>query len=132
MPEFFRRWAPKPFQSKTRMNERRRGSASERGYDGEWQKLQKWYRKEHPFCEECERRGYLEPMVYVDHMVPIADAPERRLDKTNLQSLCASCHQGFKRRIEAYARAANKVQYLAEWCREPEKRPKPFRIAPSA
>ncbi|WP_420796749.1 HNH endonuclease signature motif containing protein [Alkalihalophilus marmarensis] len=45
-----------------------------------------------PLCEWCERDGRLEPMVDVDHVVPVKQEWERRLDVSNLQSLCRSCH----------------------------------------
>lgn len=32
------------------------------------------------------------PAVLVDHIVPVEIAPERRLDRTNLQPLCQRCH----------------------------------------
>ena len=32
------------------------------------------------------------PAVHVDHIVPVAVAPERAFDDTNFQGLCLSCH----------------------------------------
>ena len=44
-----------------------------------------------PVCEECLRRGLVTEATVVDHIVPINEggAP---LDMSNLQSLCAKCH----------------------------------------
>jgi 5-methylcytosine-specific restriction endonuclease McrA len=36
----------------------------------------------------------------VDHIVPLADAPERLLDLANLQACCQWCHDRFKRTLE--------------------------------
>jgi 5-methylcytosine-specific restriction enzyme A len=69
-----------------------RGGASQRGYDWAWAKLRTRWLKQHPLCAECERNGRLTPATEVDHIIPIRKAPERRLDDTNLQSLCHPCH----------------------------------------
>ncbi len=45
-----------------------------------------------PSCRECARRGLDRPARIVDHIIPVRDAPERRLDPTNLQPLCWPCH----------------------------------------
>jgi 5-methylcytosine-specific restriction endonuclease McrA len=36
----------------------------------------------------------------VDHIVPVREAPDRAFDQTNLQSMCAACHNGAKQREE--------------------------------
>jgi 5-methylcytosine-specific restriction endonuclease McrA len=43
--------------------------------------------------------------VIIDHIVPVADAPERLLDLTNLQPLCRDCHDTVKRTLEQQWRA---------------------------
>ncbi|WP_433969720.1 HNH endonuclease signature motif containing protein [Tunturiibacter gelidiferens] len=37
--------------------------------------------------------GRLVTATDVDHKVPISVSPERRLDISNLQSLCRACHR---------------------------------------
>ena len=127
MPKFFKRWAPKAQPRFFKKEDRFRGSAQDRGYDWAWQRLSGAYRKDHPFCEECDHWGRVEPMVYVDHMVPIRIDPEKRLDPENIWSLCARCHHQFKFRLERYAETAHQTQHLQDWCRKPETRPKAFR-----
>ena len=45
-----------------------------------------------PLCVECEKAGRVTVAQVVDHRIPIAVAPERRLEWDNLQSLCVECH----------------------------------------
>lgn len=102
----------------------RRGSANSRGYDHDWNQLSLWWRRRHPFCAECEAEGHPGvPVDVVDHQIPVADAPDRRLDPTNLWSLCAHHHNGLKARLERYARQHGLIDMLPTWCRCPELRP---------
>lgn len=72
----------------------RRGPSSRYGYDYAWTRLRDRHAREHPLCEECWRLGRVEPMADVDHVLPFhgRDDP-RRLDPSNLRSLCKSCHR---------------------------------------
>jgi 5-methylcytosine-specific restriction protein A len=65
-----------------------RGSSAQRGYDRDWQRLRGVVLREEPVCRTCRRALAQE----VDHIVPIDQSPERRLDRSNLQALCKSCH----------------------------------------
>jgi 5-methylcytosine-specific restriction protein A len=69
-----------------------RGSATARGYDHEWRKVRAAYAALHPFCEPCLRRGRHIPVQIVDHVAPHLGNDALRLDATNLQSMCRSCH----------------------------------------
>ncbi|MBN9347561.1 MAG: HNH endonuclease [Devosia sp.] len=71
--------------------DRRRPSSSERGYDAAWEKLRADYLAAYPSCARCGQKAHL-----VDHKITIAKAPERRLDPSNLQSLCTPCHSSWK------------------------------------
>lgn len=42
----------------------------------------------HRLCAECLKQGRTEPTAIVDHIVPVAIAPEREFDLSNLQGLC--------------------------------------------
>lgn len=68
-----------------------RPSASARGYDAEWRKLRAEHLARHPFCVRCGARA-----AEVDHKIPVMIAPLRRLDPTNLQSLCTNHHRRAK------------------------------------
>lgn len=67
--------------------------ATERGYDSDWERLRSRKIRTNPLCEECERQGLVVPAQDVDHIVPFEGrADPKRLDWSNLQSLCRSCH----------------------------------------
>lgn len=59
-----------------------------------------------PLCRMCGALGKAVPAAIVDHIIPVREAPERRLDPTNLQSLCWSHHAAKTQRD----RAANKLR----------------------
>jgi 5-methylcytosine-specific restriction protein A len=66
---------------------RNRPSAYKRGYDAEWENKKKQHRRNEPLCRSCGAMGQC-----VDHIVPISEAPHRKLDDSNLQTLCNRCH----------------------------------------
>lgn len=74
-----------------------RPSAKERGYDKDWSGLRRNYLRTRPMCERCgEGRATI-----VHHIVEVQDAPELRLEWSNLQAVCRECHEkahGFDRR----------------------------------
>jgi len=47
---------------------------------------------EEPLCRHCLREGRVTAATLVDHIVPLSQAPDLRLLRSNLQSLCARCH----------------------------------------
>lgn len=132
IPSFRRKSVPKlgaKDGQRDRKRERFRGSRHERGYDAEWTKLAARYKKAvKGRCEECARRGYLAMGDAVDHIIPVRDDPELRLEWSNLQFLCRQHHHGWKAKIEAYARKMGSIQMLPQWCRHPETRPSQFAI----
>lgn len=74
-----------------------RPSAAARGLGADWRKLRARHLERNPRCVRC---GAKEEKMEVDHIVPRRVAPERRLDPTNLQTFCKSCHSGAKQREE--------------------------------
>ncbi|MBN9069581.1 MAG: HNH endonuclease [Rhizobiales bacterium] len=64
-----------------------RGTPAQRGYDKDWFRLRHAHITAHPLCEWCGAPG-----EHVDHIQTIRDHPERRLDPTNLRTLCQPCH----------------------------------------
>lgn len=55
----------------------------------EWKKVRDMSMHRHMYlCVRCKQ-----PAVYVDHIVPLKVHWDRRLDPTNLQPLCPSCHK---------------------------------------
>jgi 5-methylcytosine-specific restriction endonuclease McrA len=53
-----------------------------------WKHLREWKRRHNPLCEYCEEDDKQEPVTSVDHVIPLAVAPDRGLDPKNLRSSC--------------------------------------------
>lgn len=79
-------------QERRRFDDQQRGTSAQRGYDADWRRVRLRHLQQHPLCLFCEADGRITPATDVDHIVSIAEAPEYRLDPTNLRSLCQSCH----------------------------------------
>lgn len=73
--------------ARQKANDEQRGTPAQRGYDKEWSKLRFRFLHHNPTCCVCGAPG-----KHVDHIVSVRDAPDRRLDPTNLRTLCHSCH----------------------------------------
>ena len=69
-----------------------RKSASKRGYDTQWKKLRQWHIENEPLCRHCRERGITRAAEEVDHIESVNSRPDLRLEPSNLQSLCRSCH----------------------------------------
>lgn len=98
-------------------------SSSQRGYDHAWEKLSSDFRRRNPFCRFCEQEGFEASLADdVDHIIPLEDGG-KRLDRSNLQSLCRRHHNGLKRRLQEYARRTGQIDDLPNWCENPTNRP---------
>ena len=76
---------------RARRVERLRGTTAQRGYADGWPKVRRAKLADSPVCEIrlcCAGAVATE----VDHRVPIAIAPELRLEWSNLQSACKPCN----------------------------------------
>ena len=94
--------------SRARDDYRRRGTRQEQGYTNEWLRAAADFRKRHPLCAMCLKRGKVRPCQCVDHIVPHEGDPVLFWDEDNWQSLCNRCHNGPKRRMEEAARRSRK------------------------
>lgn len=81
-----------------------RPSASARGYDRAWLRLARAFLATHPRCALCVEAGVFTAAEVVDHIVPVCDRPDLRLDPANLQALCRS-HNARKATAEKRARS---------------------------
>jgi 5-methylcytosine-specific restriction protein A len=63
----------------------RRGTAAERGYGADWQKVREKFLAEHPFCDEC---GH--PSEIAHHVIRRRDGGSD--DPRNLRPKCSRCH----------------------------------------
>jgi 5-methylcytosine-specific restriction protein A len=95
-------YCPQHTRDAARKDAQRRGTASERGYDRDWQAAAAAYLKAHPSCERCLTRGRKRTAVLVDHKVALRDGGVR-LDPRNFQAQCRHCH-GLKTHADARVR----------------------------
>ena len=63
-------------------------SAAARGYDRAWRKVRDEAIRRQPWCARC---GTTDDLTG-DHDIPLREAPERRLDPTNVVVLCRPCN----------------------------------------
>ena len=97
-----------------RATDRRRGSARDRGYDADWMAFRDAVVIERGCrCVLCKalvvlrkrEATALTPVAHLDHIESIKDAPERRLDRTNVRVLCKPCHDARTGRDQGYGRS---------------------------
>lgn len=67
-----------------------RDKAVRRRYGRAWKRIRDSYVKEHPFCEQCFEKGIIVPVDEVHHKKPLSEGGTH--DRSNLISLCKSCH----------------------------------------
>lgn len=58
----------------------------------QWKKLSHHWLMMHPLCVSCEARGIYRKGDLVDHITELRDDWSKRLDPSNLQTLCYACH----------------------------------------
>jgi 5-methylcytosine-specific restriction protein A len=76
-----------------RESDRRRGSTTERGYDGDWERLAQQRRELDGYlCQACLLEERITASKLVDHIYPIHVRPDWRLEIANTQVLCRPCH----------------------------------------
>ena len=67
-----------------------RDPAVRRRYGRAWKRIRDSYVETHPLCERCLELGVLVPTEEVHHVIPLAEGGTH--SRTNLISLCKSCH----------------------------------------
>lgn len=101
----------------------RRGTARERGYDSDWEKVRKAHLRLEPLCRECMFNGIRRAADLVNHNIPVRARPDLRLDRKNLSSQCKGHHDTVIRELEAVAEREGDITLLAKWLRDPLTRP---------
>ena len=81
-------------KSESREQDKRRGTAYERGYNYRWQKYSKAFlaRPENALCVECKKRGRVTAAECVDHITPASGDEQLFWDASNHQQLCIPCN----------------------------------------
>ena len=67
-------------------------SAASRGHDHRWRAFRAAALAASPLCADCLARGVVTPATEAHHVAKLRDAPERRLDPSNVMSLCRAHH----------------------------------------
>lgn len=74
------------------LQDARRGTSTQRGYDARWHKARTSYLHEHPLCVKCQAEGRITPATVVDHIKPHRGNYDLMWDTNNWQALCARHH----------------------------------------
>ena len=62
-------------------------------YDtAKWKQLRHLYFQRHPLCVDCQLMGRATAATHLDHIKPVAEAPELAWTWSNLQGLCHQHH----------------------------------------
>ena len=73
-----------------------------------WEKASIAFRKAHPLCEECLRKGIYTPSKVVDYIVPVALCRDF-WDESNWQALCQRCNLAKGNRDKRYIQGKEKL-----------------------
>lgn len=69
-------------------------------YTGAWQKARRAHLAHEPLCRACAQAGRTTAANTVDHIIPHRGNMELFWQRSNWQSLCATCSSGDKQRLE--------------------------------
>lgn len=92
-------------RSEYKVRKEREGKYFEFYQTKSWRKLSTQYRYLNPSCEMCLKENKIVKVDVVDHIAEVRDCWDRRLDETNLMSLCHYHHN----RKTTQARQARKA-----------------------
>lgn len=53
--------------------------------------------RDHYLCQECKKKGIVTPAAAVHHVQPLRVDRERALQLSNLEAVCAACHNEIHR-----------------------------------
>lgn len=107
MPVKPRTFKPQGYQtSKERkaLVDKKRPSASKRGYGREWQRIRKAHLFKNPLCIFCLELNETVPATVVDHI----DGDSFNNSPANHRSLCKRCHDQRTGRDQAFGRKRQK------------------------
>ena|SRR5215813_10748538 len=77
-----------------RERDRERAGTHKRGYDHYWRQGSAFFLTMHPLCECDEHQGRdpTVPATVVDHIIPIRERPDLRMDPNNWRAMAKACH----------------------------------------
>ncbi len=87
-------------------------TAAQRGYGSKWQRYREGWLRKHPLCGDringssrehsaCVRDARSTPGTVVDHIEDHRGDEQLFWNPSNHQTLCAHCHDSFKRTVQA-------------------------------
>lgn len=77
-----------------RRQDRRRGTATSRGYDADWRRARdRAMQDAGGLCVMCSKAGRYVRATVVHHVQTVEDRPDLRLEPGNLMPLCRDCHE---------------------------------------
>lgn len=84
----------------------------------EWKELREFVlEKNGGLCLECSKRDILTKADVVDHIIPIEYDFTKRLDLSNLQPLCHTCHN---RKTYIEQKQKSKIDFYPKWIKKPK------------
>lgn len=86
---------------------RERSKSDPRYHTWRWEKASIAFRKAHPLCAECLRKGIYTPSQVVDHIIPVALCKDF-WDESNWQALCKACNMAKGNRDKKYIQGKEK------------------------
>jgi len=78
-------------KQKRQQYDKQRGSAQQRGYTAQWNKIRKMILSREPLCRRCAREGKTTAAVIVHHIIPKDQGGRDSFD--NLEPLCIQHHE---------------------------------------
>jgi 5-methylcytosine-specific restriction protein A len=66
----------------------------------QWRLLRERVLREEPLCRYCKEMGLIQASEHVDHIKPVRTHRQLAFNRSNLQGLCAHCHNSVKQREE--------------------------------
>lgn len=81
-------------------------------HSSEWQAVrQQVLERDHYICQVCKRAGRITPATTVHHIVPLRMDYSRRLDLSNLETICKACHNAEHReRTQSLKKKKTKIK----------------------
>jgi 5-methylcytosine-specific restriction protein A len=86
----------------------KRPTSTQMGYDADWRRLRAAFLSAHPLCmcDDCqEGKKRVTLATVVDHIEPIAERPDLRLEWSNLRSMSKPHHDRHTARTRGFGRA---------------------------
>ena len=65
-----------------------------------WRDMRRRVLRAQPYCVYCKEKGILAKATIADHIIPHKGRWGMFANMHNLQGLCASCHSGYKRKLD--------------------------------